>query len=111
VINLSLGVENGWPENAMAVAAERLAKQGVISKVSNCALKKKLIYSFPFLVIGVAGNQGSDGVYAQNSPATGRHVVSVASIDNEYYPTRVLNIKEMPSENFSKLLFIFRIES
>ncbi|KAI8883554.1 subtilisin-like protein [Backusella circina FSU 941] len=81
VINLSLGVENGWPENAMAVAAERLAKQGVI-------------------IIGVAGNQGSDGVYSQNSPATGRHVVSVASIDNEYYPTRVLVIDEMPSENF-----------
>lgn len=32
VINLSLGIENGWPQDAMAVVAERLTNQGVIGK-------------------------------------------------------------------------------
>ncbi|KAK4518140.1 uncharacterized protein ATC70_001491 [Mucor velutinosus] len=71
VINLSLGIENSWPEDAMAVVAERLTRQGVI-------------------VVGVAGNQGSDGIYSQNSPASGKHVVSAASIDNSFYLSNVV---------------------
>ncbi|KAL9558413.1 hypothetical protein MBANPS3_000913 [Mucor bainieri] len=81
VINLSLGIENGWPEDAMAVVAERLTNQGVI-------------------VVGVAGNQGSDGIYSQNSPASGKHVISAASIDNSFYLSNVVQFSMITDEYF-----------
>ncbi|KAI8887766.1 subtilisin-like protein [Backusella circina FSU 941] len=81
IINLSLGVEKSWPENAMAVVADRLSRKGVI-------------------VIGVAGNQGSDGVYSQNAPSSGKHSVSVASVDSISYPTKVFESKAIPEKKF-----------
>ncbi|GAN05308.1 subtilisin-like protease [Mucor ambiguus] len=81
VINLSLGIENGWPEDAMAVVAERLTKQGVV-------------------VVGVAGNQGSDGIYSQNSPASGKHVISAASIDNSLSLSNVVQFSIIADEYF-----------
>ncbi|KAL0145647.1 peptidase S8/S53 domain-containing protein [Mucor lusitanicus] len=81
VINLSLGIENGWPEDAMAVVAERLTNQGVV-------------------VVGVAGNQGSDGIYSQNSPASGKHVISAASIDNSFYLSNVVQFSIITDEYF-----------
>ncbi|KAI8343971.1 peptidase S8/S53 domain-containing protein [Chlamydoabsidia padenii] len=81
VINLSLGVQNAWPEDAMAVVAERLSQQGVI-------------------VVTVAGNQGDAGAFLQNTPGTGKHVVSVASVDNSIFPTRLMNVDSIPDESF-----------
>lgn len=56
------------------------------------------------IVVGVAGNQGSDGVYSQNAPASGRSVVSVASVDNSFYLTEVMSLNIIPDENFRKCL-------
>jgi hypothetical protein len=33
VINLSLGIQNSWPEDAMSVVADRLANNGVIGTI------------------------------------------------------------------------------
>ncbi|KAI8637780.1 peptidase S8/S53 domain-containing protein [Parasitella parasitica] len=82
VINLSLGIENSWPEDTMSVVAERLSKRGV-------------------LVVGVAGNQGSDGVFTQNSPGSGKDVLSVASIDNSFYLSKVIQFDFITDEYFS----------
>ncbi|KAI8377473.1 peptidase S8/S53 domain-containing protein [Radiomyces spectabilis] len=71
VINLSLGVQRAWASDVMALVADRLAVEGVV-------------------VVGVAGNQGTDGVFLQNSPGGGNQVISVASLDNSFYPTDVL---------------------
>ncbi|KAI9495422.1 peptidase S8/S53 domain-containing protein [Zychaea mexicana] len=79
VINLSLGTQSAWAENAMAVVADRLAKNGVV-------------------VVSVAGNQGSDGVFMQNSPGSGSRVISVASVDNSFYLTRVATANTFPDE-------------
>ncbi|ORZ20206.1 peptidase S8/S53 domain-containing protein [Absidia repens] len=81
IINLSLGVQSAWSEDAMAVVAERLTQQGVI-------------------VVTVAGNQGSGGAFLQNTPGTGKHVVSVASLDNTFYPSKLLDIDSIPDESF-----------
>ncbi|CAO3592321.1 unnamed protein product [Absidia cylindrospora] len=81
IINLSLGVRNAWSEDAMAVVAERLTQQGVI-------------------VVTVAGNQGDAGAFLQNTPGTGKHVVSVASLDNTFYPSKLLDIDSIADESF-----------
>ncbi|KAI8085140.1 peptidase S8/S53 domain-containing protein [Halteromyces radiatus] len=81
VINMSLGVQSAWAEDAMAVVADRLTQQGII-------------------VVAVAGNQADAGAYLQNTPGTGKHVVSVASLDNLYYPTTVLLVDSIPNESF-----------
>ncbi|KAG0179243.1 hypothetical protein DFQ28_003160 [Apophysomyces sp. BC1034] len=82
VINLSLGVQNAWPEDAMAVFAERLTAQGVI-------------------VISVAGNQGTEGVFLQNTPGSGKHVFSVASVDNSFYSTKAITVDSLPGEAYT----------
>ncbi|KAI8074692.1 peptidase S8/S53 domain-containing protein [Gongronella butleri] len=81
VINLSLGVQSAWSEDAMAVVAERISQHGSI-------------------VVAVAGNQGDDGVFLQNTPGTGKHVVSVASLDNSYYPTKVFTVDAIKGDSF-----------
>ncbi|KAI9269971.1 peptidase S8/S53 domain-containing protein [Helicostylum pulchrum] len=85
IINLSLGIENAWPEDAMAAVAENLSNKGVI-------------------VVGVAGNQGTNGVYSQNSPASGKSVISVASVDNSFYPANVMDINVFPEEYFPYMI-------
>ncbi|KAI8144494.1 peptidase S8/S53 domain-containing protein [Fennellomyces sp. T-0311] len=81
VINLSLGVQSAWAENAMSVVADRLTKNGVV-------------------VVSVAGNQGTDGAFMQNSPGSGPNVISVASVDNSFYFTRVVRVDRFPGETF-----------
>lgn len=81
IINLSLGIENDWPEDAMSAVADNISNKGVI-------------------VVGVAGNQGGAGVFSQNAPASGKNVMSVASIDNSFYPANVLNLDIIPDKNF-----------
>ncbi|RCI05488.1 hypothetical protein CU098_011139 [Rhizopus stolonifer] len=62
IINLSLGVENGWSEDAMAVVAERLSNEGVI-------------------VIGVAGNQGEKDVVAAASIENSFYLTDVINLN------------------------------
>ncbi|KAI8147343.1 peptidase S8/S53 domain-containing protein [Fennellomyces sp. T-0311] len=66
IINLSLGTFFlGWPESALAVAAERITSKGVP-------------------VIASAGNDGEYGVFTTASPSVGHGAFSVASFDNGY---------------------------
>ncbi|KAG2226320.1 hypothetical protein INT45_005992 [Circinella minor] len=81
VINLSLGTQDAWPESSMSVVANRLAENGVV-------------------VVSVAGNQGSEGVYLQNSPGAGSKVISVASVDNSFYLTLAVTTDELPDKNY-----------
>lgn len=53
-------------------------------------------------VVGVAGNQGSDGIYSQNSPASGKHVIAAASIDNSFYLSNVVQFNIITDEYFRK---------
>jgi hypothetical protein len=53
-------------------------------------------------VVTVAGNQGEAGAFLQNTPGTGKHVVSVASVDNSIFPTKVMNVDSIPDEPFGK---------
>ncbi|KAL0089615.1 peptidase S8/S53 domain-containing protein [Phycomyces blakesleeanus] len=81
IINLSLGVENAWPEDAMAVVADRLTEKGVI-------------------VVGVAGNQGNQGVFMQNTPGSGKNSISVASVDNAFSTGKVLTVDALHNRSY-----------
>ncbi|KAJ1965672.1 hypothetical protein GGI12_000619 [Dipsacomyces acuminosporus] len=62
IISLSLG-SLGWPESPVAVACSRLVSKGVV-------------------VVAANGNEGVAGLYTAGSPAVGRGVVAVGSVDN-----------------------------
>ncbi|RUS22892.1 peptidase S8/S53 domain-containing protein [Endogone sp. FLAS-F59071] len=62
VINLSLG-DLGWPESATAALGDRLVYQGMS-------------------IASSAGNSGSQGIFEVGAPSVGKHVLSVASVDN-----------------------------
>ncbi len=63
VINLSLGSNNGWPDDFLATALGRVLDLGVIPVAS-------------------AGNNGRSGVYSIGSPGAGEQVIAVGSVDN-----------------------------
>ena len=54
-------------------------------------------------MVSVAGNQGRDGVYLQNSPGSGSKVISVASVDNSFYLTLAVTADEFPDQNYRML--------
>lgn len=60
-------------------------------------------------MVSVAGNQGTEGVFMQNSPASGSHVVSVASVDNTFHFTKVMLVQELPDKTFRKLMEVHRV--
>ncbi|KAJ2236911.1 hypothetical protein IWW45_001410 [Coemansia sp. RSA 485] len=62
IISLSLG-GGGWPEDPLSVACARIADQGVV-------------------VVAANGNDGRNGLFTAGSPAVGRGVISVGSVDN-----------------------------
>lgn len=66
VINASIGGPGGWPEDAWAAAASRIADQGVFISIS-------------------AGNSGDVGIWYPSSGAMGNSVTAVASITTEQY--------------------------
>lgn len=66
VINASIGGPGGWPEDAWATAASRIADQGVFIAIS-------------------AGNSGEEGVWYPSSGDIGNSVTAVASITTEQY--------------------------
>jgi minor extracellular serine protease Vpr len=63
IINLSLGSNNGWPDDFMSLALSRVLELGMIPVAS-------------------AGNNGASGTFTAGSPAAGRDVITVASFDN-----------------------------
>lgn len=90
----------------MAAVAENLSNKGVIGNPLSFLhffFLHSVLTPSPFiLVVGVAGNQGTNGVYSQNSPASGKSVISVASVDNSFYPANVMDINVFPEEYFRK---------
>ncbi|KAI9313683.1 peptidase S8/S53 domain-containing protein [Dichotomocladium elegans] len=81
VINLSLSVQTAWPENPMAVVADRLTEKGVI-------------------VVSVAGNEGEHGVFTQTSPGSGTRTLAVGSIDNTFLMSKAFSVNIFPKERF-----------
>ncbi|PHZ14411.1 subtilisin-like protein [Rhizopus microsporus ATCC 52813] len=73
VINLSLGSFGGWEETVLSRVASSIVSKGVH-------------------VIAANGNIGSSGIFLPSSPATGKDVISVGSIQNEYVPGYVLKV-------------------
>lgn len=63
VVNLSLGSNNGWPQDFSSVSLSRMLDFGMIPVAS-------------------AGNNGASGVYTIGSPGAGENVITVASFDN-----------------------------
>ncbi|KAJ1887255.1 hypothetical protein LPJ66_009213 [Kickxella alabastrina] len=72
VISLSLG-GGGWPEDPLAVACSKITQKGVV-------------------VVAAIGNDGSNGMFTAGSPAVGRGVISVGSVDNWNITGQVANI-------------------
>ncbi|KAJ1905671.1 hypothetical protein LPJ81_001797 [Coemansia sp. IMI 209127] len=62
IISLSLG-GGAWSEDPLAVACSRLVEKGVV-------------------VVAANGNDGSSGLFTAGSPAVGKGVISVGSVDN-----------------------------
>lgn len=88
----------------MSAVADNISNKGVIGKYAHATLSiRKTANNTYILVVGVAGNQGGAGVFSQNAPASGKNVMSVASIDNSFYPANVLNLAIIPDKNFRKL--------
>ncbi|KAL0092230.1 secreted subtilisin-like serine protease [Phycomyces blakesleeanus] len=81
IINISLGDNGGWEEDALSVVADRLVDLGVH-------------------VVAASGNIGTSGIFLTAAPATGRNVISVASTSNNYSPAFMINI-ESPNSKFS----------
>ncbi|KXN90803.1 Minor extracellular protease vpr [Leucoagaricus sp. SymC.cos] len=67
ILNLSLGVANGWTESSSAVVASRLVELGKV------------------VAIG-ASNDGASGSWYSSSPGNGINAISVASVDNIIIP-------------------------
>ncbi|KAI9267864.1 peptidase S8/S53 domain-containing protein [Sporodiniella umbellata] len=70
IINLSLG-DSGWPESPTSMLADELSLRGMI-------------------VCAAAGNEGDRGIFEVGTPSLGRHALSVASVDNDYVLSHVL---------------------
>ncbi|KAL7276750.1 hypothetical protein RUND412_000248 [Rhizina undulata] len=66
VINASVGGPGGFPEDAWAAMASRIADKGVFITIS-------------------AGNNGPDGIWYPNSGSSGKDVIAVTSVDNEQF--------------------------
>ena len=63
VVNLSLGSNNGWPQDFSSVSLSRMLEFGMVPVAS-------------------AGNNGASGIYTVGSPGAGANVITVASFDN-----------------------------
>ena len=69
IINLSLGEDSGWTENALSVLASRLVNAGTV-------------------VIGSSGNRGQVGAFFSQAPASGRGVTTAGSFDTAFFPAQ-----------------------
>lgn len=104
---MSLGIQNGWPESAMSVVADRLVKSGTLGKctVSRGVYRNtKLPYFFQLSVVSVAGNQGDEGAFMANTPGVGKSALAIASVDNSVRYSEILVIDKFPDENYRKYI-------
>lgn len=67
IVSMSIGEVDGWPEQMIAILANRLVDQGIF-------------------VSAAAGNEGPAGLFDANSPASGRNILAVANADNLVIP-------------------------
>jgi minor extracellular serine protease Vpr len=67
VVNLSLGSNNGFADDFLAIALGRMAELGMVPVAS-------------------AGNNGGSGTFTIGSPGAGADVLTVASVDNTDFP-------------------------
>lgn len=65
VLNMSIGSAFQWPQYPTALAADRLARKGMV-------------------VVASIGNSGDYGLYAAGAPGLGERVIGVASFDNSH---------------------------
>lgn len=75
VINLSLGSNNGWPDDFLSLALSRVLDLGMVPVAS-------------------AGNNGRSGVYTVGSPGAGAEVIAVASYDNLFTLAKKLVVSD-----------------
>jgi len=66
ILTLSLGSRIGWASTTTAVVADRIARSGKIITVA-------------------AGNDGDFGSWDTSSPATGKDVISIGSVDKSVF--------------------------
>lgn len=97
VINMSLGGSNSWNEDPAAVVADRISERNV---TGNFKFIVCIIFSSIFtLVVVAAGNEGDKGAYMVSSPSTGKRVISVASIDNNYSLQRTMRLVDSADDD------------
>ncbi|KAJ2608079.1 hypothetical protein H4S08_004586 [Coemansia sp. RSA 1365] len=72
ILSLSFGVI-GWSEDPIAALSTRMIDKGMV-------------------VVAAVGNDGGDGLQTGSSPALGRGVISVGSVENWNYTTTATNI-------------------
>ncbi|ORZ01661.1 peptidase S8/S53 domain-containing protein [Syncephalastrum racemosum] len=73
IINISLGTNGGWAEDALSVLADRLVAKGVH-------------------VVVAVGNIGTSGIMLTAAPATAHNVISVGSQFGDHVPGFGLNL-------------------
>ncbi|KAJ2077100.1 hypothetical protein H4R24_005328 [Coemansia sp. RSA 988] len=72
ILSLSFGMI-GWSEDPLAALATKMVDKGVV-------------------VVAAVGNDGGDGLQTGSSPAVGRGVISVGSVENWNYTSTATNI-------------------
>lgn len=103
VINLSLGSFGGWEETALSRVASGIVSKGVHGKQK----KKKKLFAHLFhycSVVAANGNIGTSGIFLPSSPATGKDVIAVGSIQSEYVPGYVLKVYAKQTLSICKYL-------
>jgi subtilisin family serine protease len=84
VINLSLGSNNGWPDDAESMALSRVLELGMIPVAS-------------------AGNNGASGTFTAGSPGVGRDVITVASFDNLFSRSKKATLNDGSEFGYTNL--------
>ncbi len=84
VVNLSLGSNNGWPQDFLSLALSRVLDLGMIPVAS-------------------AGNNGRSGTWTVGSPAAGENVITVASYDNLFTRSKKLELPDGTAAGYSVL--------
>ncbi|UKZ74403.1 hypothetical protein TrVFT333_002070 [Trichoderma virens FT-333] len=67
IITISLGGSSGWTEDSFSVAVSRVVSAGVVCTVAN-------------------GNSGSAGLFLAGTPANGKGVTAVSSVESTWTP-------------------------
>ena len=84
VVNMSLGNPFQWPQYPTGRAADNLVNRGIV-------------------VVASAGNSAANGLYAVGTPAIGRKVIAVASVENAKVHSRATQILGGPTIGYQPL--------